>query len=147
MRSAHSSKWLKAMEDKMSSMSTNRVWDLEEISKGAKIVGCKWVYKTKCDSKGNIERFKARLMVKSLTQREGINYTVTFFSISCKDSLRILMTLMTHYNLELHQIDVKTTLLNGDLLENVYMAQPKGFAIKRKEHMGCHLRKFIYGLK
>jgi hypothetical protein len=59
MRSAYSSKWLEAMEDEMRSMSINKVWDLEEISKGAKTVGCKWVYKTKCDSKGNIERFKA----------------------------------------------------------------------------------------
>jgi hypothetical protein len=55
IRSAHSSKWLEAMEDEMKFMSTNRVWDLEKISKGAKIVGCKWVYKTKCDSKGNIK--------------------------------------------------------------------------------------------
>jgi hypothetical protein len=59
MRSAHSSRWLEAMEDEMRSMSTNRVWDLEEISKIAKTICCKWVYKTKCDSKGNIERFKA----------------------------------------------------------------------------------------
>jgi hypothetical protein len=59
MRSAHSSKWLDAMEDEMRSMSVNKVWDLEEIPKGAKTVGCKWVYKTKCDSNGNIERFKA----------------------------------------------------------------------------------------
>jgi flagellar motor switch protein FliG len=59
IRSAHSSKWLEAMEDEMKFMSTNRVWDLEKICKGAKIVGCKWVYKTKCDSKGNIKRFKA----------------------------------------------------------------------------------------
>ena len=59
MRSAHSSKWLEAMEDEMRSMSVNKVWDLEEIPKGAKTVGCKWVYKTKCDSNGNIERFKA----------------------------------------------------------------------------------------
>jgi hypothetical protein len=59
MRSVHSSKWLEAMEDEMRSMSTNRVWDLEEIPKPAKTVGCKSVYKTKCDSKGNIERFKA----------------------------------------------------------------------------------------
>jgi hypothetical protein len=55
MRSVHSSEWLEAMKDEMKSMSTNDVWDLEEISKGAKTVGCKWVYKTKCDSKGNIE--------------------------------------------------------------------------------------------
>jgi hypothetical protein len=47
MRSTHSSKWLEAMQDEMGSMSTNDVWDLEKISKGAKIVGCKWVYKTK----------------------------------------------------------------------------------------------------
>jgi hypothetical protein len=59
MRSVYSSKWLNAMEDEMRSMSVNKVWDLEEISKEAKTVGCKWVYKTKCDSNVNIERFKA----------------------------------------------------------------------------------------
>jgi hypothetical protein len=48
MRSAHSSKWLDAMKDEMRSMSVNKVWDLEEIPKRAKTVGCKWVYKTKC---------------------------------------------------------------------------------------------------
>jgi hypothetical protein len=64
MRSAHSSKWLEDMKDEMRSMSTNKVWDLEEILKGAKTVGYKWVYKTKCDSKGNIEIFKTRLVAK-----------------------------------------------------------------------------------
>jgi hypothetical protein len=113
----------------------------------AKTVGCKWVYKTKCDSKGNIERFKAWLMAKGFTQREGIDYTETFSLVSCKDSLRIIMVLVVHYDLELHQMDVKTTFLNGDLLKNVYMAQPKDVAVKEKEHMGCHLRKSIYGLK
>ena len=59
MRSAHSSKWLEAMEDEMKSMKTNGVWKLETIPKGAKTVGYKWAYKTKHDYKGNIERFKA----------------------------------------------------------------------------------------
>ena len=58
MRSAPSSKWLEAMEDEMKSIKTNGDWDLETIPKGAKMVGCKWVYKTKHDSKRNIERFK-----------------------------------------------------------------------------------------
>jgi hypothetical protein len=67
MRSVHSSKWLEAMEDEMRSMSTNKVRDLEEIPKGAKTVGCKWLYKTKCDSKGNIERFTEQLVAKCFT--------------------------------------------------------------------------------
>jgi hypothetical protein len=69
---------------------------------------------------------------KGFTQKEGIDYTETFSPVSCKDSLRIIMALVTHYDLELHQTDVKTIFLNGDLLENVCMAQPKGFIVKEK---------------
>jgi hypothetical protein len=86
-------------------------------------------------------------VAKGFTQREGIDYTEIFFPVSCKDSLKIIMALVVHYDLELYQIDVKTVFLNVDLLKNVYMTQPKGFAMKGKEHMGCHMRKSIYGLK
>jgi hypothetical protein len=147
MRSAHSEKWLKAMQDEMKSMSSNKVWDLETISKGAKTVGCKWVYKTKHDPKENIERFKARLVVKDFLQREGIDYNETFSPISCKDSFRIIMALVAHYNLEVHQMYVKMVFLNGDLEGNINMAQPKGFVVEGKERMGCCLKKSIYGLK
>jgi len=71
MRSIEASKWQEAMEDELKSMSTNKVWDLEEIPKGAKIVGCKWVYKVKCDSKENIERYKARLVAKGFRSEKG----------------------------------------------------------------------------
>jgi hypothetical protein len=135
------------MEEVLRSMSSNDVWDLEEIPDGAKRVGCKWVYKTKFDSKGKIERFKARLVAKGFTQIEGIDYTETFSPISKKDSFRIVMVLVAHYDLELHQMDVKIVFLNGDLQESVYMAQLEGFAIEGKEHMGCRLKKSIYGLK
>ena len=59
MRSVYSSKWQEGMEVKMNSMNTNVVWDLEEIPNRVKTVGCKWVCKTKCDSKGYVERYKA----------------------------------------------------------------------------------------
>jgi hypothetical protein len=147
MRSLHSSKWHEATVDEMGSMSTNQVWKLEEIPKVAKTVVYKWVYKIKCDSKGNIDRFKARHVAKGFTQREGIDYNETFSPVSSKDSFRITMALVAHYNLELHQMDVKTIFLNGDLYENVYMVQPKGFFIQGKENLGCHLTKLIYGLK
>jgi hypothetical protein len=94
MRSAHSSKWLESMEDEIRSMSTNKVWNLEEIPKGAKTIDCKWVYKIKCNFKRNMEIFKARLVPKGFMQREVIDYTETFSSVSCKDSLRIIMTLV-----------------------------------------------------
>jgi hypothetical protein len=110
-------------------------------------VGYKWVYKTKYDSKGNIESFKVRLMTKDFTQREGINYTETFSSVSSKDSFRIIIALVAHYDLELHQINVKTAFLNGNLQEIVYMAQPKGFGVEDREHMRCILKKSFYGLK
>jgi hypothetical protein len=132
MRNAHSEKWLEAMQDETKSMNTNKVWDLEIIPKRAKTVGCKWVYKTKHDSKGNIERFKVRLAAKCSTQREGIDYNETFSPISCKDSFRIIMALVAHYDLELHQMDVKTAFVNRDLEKNVYMAQPKGFIMEGK---------------
>jgi hypothetical protein len=135
------------MEDEMRSMSSNDVWDLEEIPKGAKIVGCKWVYKTKYDSNGNIEKYKARVVAKGFTQREGVNYNETFSPVSCKDSFRIVMALVAHFDLELYQMNVKKTFLNGDLEERFYMKQPKGFFMEGNEHMGCRLKKSIYGLK
>ena len=70
MRNVYSSKWQEAMEVKINSMNTNVVWDLEEISNGAKTVGCKWVYKIKYDFKGNVERYKARFVAICFTQRE-----------------------------------------------------------------------------
>lgn len=127
MRSKNSSKCLSDMKYELEFIKVNQIWDLEVIPKGAKIIGCKWVYKTKCDSKGNIERYKARLVAKGFTKREGIDYNETFLLVSTKDSFRIILALVVHYDLELHQMDVKTTFINGELEEKVFMTQPKGF--------------------
>ena len=86
-------------------------------------------------------------MAKGFTQKEDIDYQETFSHISQKDSLRIILALVAHYDLELHQMDVKTAFLNGSLGENVYMDQLEGFSIKGKEHLACKLKKLIYGLK
>ena len=80
-------------------------------------------------------------------QIEAINYNETFSLVSCKDSFKIIMALVAHYDLELHQMDVKMVFLNEDLEENIYMAQPKSFVVKGKERIGCRLKKSIYGLK
>ncbi|XP_070025684.1 uncharacterized protein [Nicotiana sylvestris] len=112
-------KWCEAMKDEMRSMEYNRVWELVELPVGFRPIGCKWVFKTKRDSKGNIDHYKARVVVD----------------------------LVAHFNLELYQMDVKTTFLNGSLLEEVYMVQPEGFKKAGKEYLVCKLNKSIYGLK
>nr|KYP65681.1 Retrovirus-related Pol polyprotein from transposon TNT 1-94 [Cajanus cajan] len=143
----NSEKWLDAMNDELKSMAQNDVWDLVELPEGSKRVECKWVFKTKRDSHGNIERHKARLVAKGFTQKDDIDYKETFSPVSKKDSFRIIMALVAHYDLELHQMDIKTAFLNGNLEENVYMDQPVGFIEEGKEHMVCKLKKSIYGLK
>ncbi|KAG9458306.1 hypothetical protein H6P81_002814 [Aristolochia fimbriata] len=147
INSKESELWYNAMKEEMDSMSSNKVWDLVQLPSGFKPIGCKWVFKTKRDSSGNIERYKARLVAKEFTQREGIDYTDTYSPVSKKDSLHIILALVAHFDLELHQMDVKTAFRNGELEEEVYMKQPEGFPSSLGEQLVCKLQKSIYGLK
>ena len=105
------------------------------------------MFKAKRDAKGQVERYKARLVAKGYNQREGIDFKETFSSVSTKYSLRIIMDIVAHFDLELHQIDVRTAFLNGVLVEEIYKSQPNGFEEVGEEHMVCKLQKSIYGLK
>ncbi|RVW37313.1 Retrovirus-related Pol polyprotein from transposon TNT 1-94 [Vitis vinifera] len=92
-------------------------------------------------------RYKARLVAKGFTQKEGIDYKETFSPISSKDSFRIIMALEAHYDLELHQMDVKTAFLNGNIDETIYMVQPENFESNDSKQLVCRLKRLIYGLK
>ena len=128
-------------------MRDNEVWDLVPLPEGKKLIGCKWIFKTKRDSKGNVERYKARLVAKGFTQKEGIDYKETFSPVSSKDAFRIVMALVAHFDMELHQMDVKTAFLNGDIEETIYMQQPQSFTSETSKQMVCRVKKSIYGLK
>lgn len=147
MRSPNSLKWVDSMKDEMKSMAGNDVRDLVKLPEEKKPIGCKWIFKTKRDSKGNIERYKACLVAKGFTQKEGIDYKETFSPFSSKESHRIMMALVVHFDLELHQMDVKTMFLNGNTEETIYMVKLENFVSGDLKYIVCKLKKSIYGLK
>ena len=108
------------MEEEMQSLKKNKTWKLTQLPKGRKAIGCKWVFAKKegFPSKEDI-RYKARLVAKGYAQKEEIDYDEVFSPIVKHSSIRILLALVVQMNLELAQLDVKTTFLNGDLKEEI----------------------------
>ena len=131
----------------MNSMSQNKVWELVDLPPRRKSIGNKWVFKVKRKVDGQIDKHKARLVAKGFTQQEGVDYEETFSPVVRFASIRILLAIVAHMDLELHQMDVKTAFLNGELDEEIYMDQPKGFQVAGQERKVCRLQRSIYGLK
>ena len=140
-------KWEKAMEGEMESLHSNDVWELVEPPPNRKIVGSKWIFKRKVDSDGAVERYKARLVAQGYTQKFGLDYEETFSPVVRFESIRSVVALGVQHKLQLHQMDVSTAFLHGELAEEVYMRQPEGFVEQGKEHLVCRLKRSIYGLK
>ena len=96
---------------------------------------------------GTIEKYKARLIVKGYTQKEGDDFFDTYSPVARIATIRVLLALAASYGLHVHQIDVKTTFLYGELEEEIYMEQPDGFVVPGEENKVCRLIKSLYGLK
>ncbi|PKU72844.1 Retrovirus-related Pol polyprotein from transposon TNT 1-94 [Dendrobium catenatum] len=143
-----SENWVKAMQDEYDSLIKNNTWILVNKKENQKVVSCKWIYKIKeGNTKNEPNRYKARLVARGYTQKEGIDYSEIFSPVVKHTSIRILMGLVAFFDWELEQLDVKTAFLHGELDENIMMAQPEGFVLKGKENLVCLLKKSIYGLK
>eukprot|EP00731_Ephydatia_muelleri_P016374 Em0009g798a len=134
-------KWRDAMKAKINSLHQHNVWDLVECPKECKPVGSKWVFKVKTNADGSTERFKARLVAQGYTQREGLDYDETFSPVVRSESIRSVISLACKEGLKLHQMDVTTAFLNGELDQVIYMRQPDGFAADGQEHLVCRLKK------
>jgi hypothetical protein len=143
----NSSKWLVAMNDEFESLQKNATWKLVELPDGKKPLKCKWIYKKEGISGVEPARFKARLVVKGFKQREGIDFNEVFSPVVLHTSIRVMLTIVALFDLELEKLDVKTAFLHGDLDEKIYMRQPQGFSAPGQEHLVCHLQKSLYGLK
>jgi hypothetical protein len=143
----NSSKWLIAMNDEFESLQRNSTWDLVELPAGKRPLKCKWIYKKDDISGVEPTRWKARLVVKGFEQRESIDFNEVFSPVVRHSSIRVMLAIVALFDLELEQLDVKTAFLHGDLDEEIYMTQPKGFFAPGQEHLVCHLKKSLYGLK
>eukprot|EP01018_Ginkgo_biloba_P009783 Gb_07759 [translate_table: standard] len=140
-------KWNAAMDVEIQAVQKNKTWDLVKLPAGKKVIGCRWVYKTKYRADGSIDKHNARLVGKGYKQQEGINYRETFAPVAKMNIVRIILALVAQLNWQLYQMDVKSAFLNGDLSEEVYMEQPHGYVQKGKEDHVCRLKKALYGLK
>ncbi|UYV73840.1 hypothetical protein LAZ67_11001074, partial [Cordylochernes scorpioides] len=139
--------WKKAMEEEFDSLIENKTWELVDPPKNRNIIGSKWVFKTKCNSDGSVERHKARLVAKGYSQQYGIDYEETFAPVVRQSTIRMLLALAVEYNLILHQMDVQSAYLNGEIKEEIYMTQPENFVSRKYPERVCRLKKAIYGLK
>ncbi|KAK1626416.1 hypothetical protein QYE76_000731 [Lolium multiflorum] len=110
------------------------------------LVGCKWVFKKKLRPDGTIEKYKARLVAKGYTRKEGEDFFDTYSPVARLTTIRVLLSLAASHGLLVHQMDVKTAFLNGELEEEIYMEQPDGFVVDGQEGMVCKLLKSL-GLK
>ncbi len=139
-------KWEITMQEEYDSLLINNTWSLVPFPKGRKPISCKWVFKLKHGVDGEIERYKARLVARGFTQKIRLDYNETFAAVAKFVSIRCILALAAIEDMEIHQMDVKIAFFNGDLEEEIYMEQPKGFT-HEGEHLACKLHKSLYGLK
>ena len=143
----YAEQWHKAMQQEINSLHKHDVWTLTELPEGRKVIGSKWVFKVKHNADGSVEKHKARLVAQGFSQKHGVDYDETFSPVVRFESIRTVIALAVKKGLKMHQMDVKTAFLYGELEEEVYMRQPEGFVVEGQEHLVCKLNKSLYGLK
>lgn len=145
LQSKQCTSWKMAMDDEFNSLRKNRTWELVQLPDGRKLVDNRWVFKVKEKPNGEIERYKARLVVRGFTQEYGIDYEETFSPVVKFTSVRSILAMAAAEKLKIKQFDVTTAFLYGELSEEIYMRQPQGY--EDGTNRVCKLLKSLYGLK
>jgi hypothetical protein len=139
--------WADAMIEEYQSIIKNEVWKIVPRLKSKYVVSSKSLFKIKHVADGSFEKYKAIFVARGFSQKEGIDYEETFAPVARYTSIRTIIALVAKMKWKLHQMDVKTTFLNGVIEEKVYIEKPQGFEVEdRKSHV-CRLKKALYGLK
>jgi len=143
--------WKEVINEELDSLAENKTWIITTLPKERTPVKCKWVFREKKGSAGETIRYKARLVAKGFTQQYGIDYLETYAPVVKLTSLRILLAIAAANNYEIHQGDIKTAYLLGELTEEIYMDIPEGVPVattkENSERLVCRLLRGLYGLK
>lgn len=145
--SRESREWREAMISEITGCEQMNVWSLvssASLPHGTNIIPVKWVFKIKTDETGAIAKYKARITPKGFKQKHGVDFFEVFANTGKYKSLRVLLSIAAHRDMELRQYDVPQAFIQADLDERVYMEMPEGFAVPG---MVCLLNKSLYGLK
>ena len=137
--------WIKACNAELEVLKKFGVFEEVPQPKDRKIVGSKWVFRMKHGPNGQIKWYKARVIAQGFSQVEGIDYNETFAPMTKFNSIRLLLALAACYDWEIHQMDVKSAFLNGELDEEIYMQPPPGY--KAAPNTVWWLKKALYSLK
>ena len=143
----NSSIWKDAADVEMKSILRNKTWELVDLPEGKNAIGSKWVFKTKMNADGSVNKYKARLVAQGFAQQHGIDYEETFAPVVKYVSLRTVFAIANQYNMDMHQMDVNSAYLNGDIDAEIFMRQPEGYIDPNHPKKVCKLRKGLYGLK
>lgn len=111
------------------------------------VIGTKWVYKKKMNEEGELVRNKTRLVCKVYAQVEGICFEETFAPVERLEGSKMFLAFSAYKGYKVYKMDVKCEFLNGNLEEEVYIEQPKGFQLHADEKFICKLKKALSGLK
>lgn len=139
--------WKEAILSEGDSIISNETWELADLPINCKPIKTKWIFRKKLRPDGTVERFKARLVVVGYSQKKDVDFFDTYSPVAKITTIRVLVALAAIHNLVVHQMDVKTAFLNGDLNEEIYIEQPEGLVVKGQENKVCKLKKSLYGLK
>ncbi|GJS78379.1 retrovirus-related pol polyprotein from transposon TNT 1-94 [Tanacetum coccineum] len=139
--------WFEAMQEEIHEFDRLQVWELVPKPECVMIIALKWIYKVKLDEYGDVLKNKAWLVAKGYHQKEGIDFKEPFAPVAQIEAIRIFIANAANKNMIIYQMDVKTAFLNGELKEEVYVSQPKGFVdLDHPTHV-YRLKKAFYGLK
>jgi hypothetical protein len=138
--------WEAAMQEEQDSLDAHEVMEYVPRQRGQKVIPVHWIFSVKVDEFGNISRFKARLVAQGCRQVPGIDVDEVFAPTSSFGARRALLAVAAAKDFEIHQVDIKTAFLNGELEEEVYVSQPPGFE-NGDTNIVCRLKKALYGLK